>query len=469
MSTVHFSRPGQGSLRLPAEMMDYIIDFLHEDKPSLSSCSLVARAFVASSQSHLFRRLSCGWEEGLGHTYIAPFFRKHTHLQVYVKGIHIAGLSERYSKPPGPSREICMCVIIEILSTFPRLCVFGLDELDIVWRECCSYPPTTQSFRPIDIECLYLVDVNLPDPIIAVKYLKLFKNIQRLHIIDVYIFHYDYGLSDIGTMTNQGSTQLLSNWSPSLAQLAITRDQGREEEMLEPFADLLAARNTLRNIEELDIVCRDSRDFFPAADITRASNKGLKKLRIDVATALFENVSVDTEEEMLSVAIDPSEWKCLELSSFHSVQSFETSVMLLLAPLWESPVERFPNIQPGVQAFKYFLDFLSEVPRSIKYITIYLNLKWVGPTKYTEAVSQDYDWDRLITIIHSLPAIESVDLILLTVYDFTPDVAAQCQKIVMDVLDRKNQGERRVIRVLYEEGNHDEFSRANIDYCTPHI
>lgn len=40
--------------RLPQEMIDYIIDFLHDDARSLASCSEVARAFVESSRFHLF-------------------------------------------------------------------------------------------------------------------------------------------------------------------------------------------------------------------------------------------------------------------------------------------------------------------------------------------------------------------------------------------------------------------------------
>ena len=42
---------------LPQELIDVIIDFLHDDNTSLSSCSLVVRAWLAPSHFHKFRVL----------------------------------------------------------------------------------------------------------------------------------------------------------------------------------------------------------------------------------------------------------------------------------------------------------------------------------------------------------------------------------------------------------------------------
>jgi hypothetical protein len=42
---------------LPQELMEYVIDFLYNDKPTLRACSLVCRAWVAEARVHLFRSI----------------------------------------------------------------------------------------------------------------------------------------------------------------------------------------------------------------------------------------------------------------------------------------------------------------------------------------------------------------------------------------------------------------------------
>ncbi|KAF7298814.1 hypothetical protein MIND_00829000 [Mycena indigotica] len=41
--------------RVPPELHDYVIDFLHDHRPSMCSCSLVCKAWLSSSRYHLFR------------------------------------------------------------------------------------------------------------------------------------------------------------------------------------------------------------------------------------------------------------------------------------------------------------------------------------------------------------------------------------------------------------------------------
>ncbi|KAK0480626.1 hypothetical protein IW261DRAFT_1130421 [Armillaria novae-zelandiae] len=44
-------------MSIPQELIDVIIDFSHEDNQTLQACALTSRAFVASSQLHLFSRI----------------------------------------------------------------------------------------------------------------------------------------------------------------------------------------------------------------------------------------------------------------------------------------------------------------------------------------------------------------------------------------------------------------------------
>ena len=49
---------GRRDLFIPQELVDYVLDHLHQDKQTLRQCSLVCRAWVASSSLHLFECLS---------------------------------------------------------------------------------------------------------------------------------------------------------------------------------------------------------------------------------------------------------------------------------------------------------------------------------------------------------------------------------------------------------------------------
>ncbi|KAG6874863.1 hypothetical protein C0993_011886, partial [Termitomyces sp. T159_Od127] len=52
------SAGGRTMARLPQELVDQIIDHLHDDYPALTSCSLVSHAWRPSSLFHIFSRLS---------------------------------------------------------------------------------------------------------------------------------------------------------------------------------------------------------------------------------------------------------------------------------------------------------------------------------------------------------------------------------------------------------------------------
>jgi hypothetical protein len=46
-----------GPLPLPQELLDFIIDFLFDDKQSLKACSLTCRAFLSASRLHIFTQM----------------------------------------------------------------------------------------------------------------------------------------------------------------------------------------------------------------------------------------------------------------------------------------------------------------------------------------------------------------------------------------------------------------------------
>lgn len=289
--------------RLPSEMIDYVVDFLHKDKPSLLSCSVVSRSFATSSQLHLFRSLSCAWEENLGYTYIAPFFWEHPHLKSYVRGIRII---ER-THPTLPSDDfntICLCDITNILSTFPRLRLFGVGDVNLNFNDCCSLP-RTQPFSPIDIVYLDLTDLTTHNASSQhiLKLLRHFRNIRRLQIVDAWVLDEDEDDDEaVISEIDQEFAEFPSNWSPALAQLTISgHPDGGSSSMMAPYAHIFNTCNMLRNLEDLSIVCHDRRELASAIAITRGTNKGLVNLTINIAILFWDKVNVRNEEELLSI------------------------------------------------------------------------------------------------------------------------------------------------------------------------
>ncbi len=47
-------KKSDSSLSVPQELIDYILDFLHDDVPTLRTCSLVSRAFLPCSRYHIY-------------------------------------------------------------------------------------------------------------------------------------------------------------------------------------------------------------------------------------------------------------------------------------------------------------------------------------------------------------------------------------------------------------------------------
>ena len=295
MSKVHYIGPGLNMLPLPCEMLDYVVDFLHDDKSALASCALTSRVFLAPSQLHLFNTLSFGWKENTGFGYITKFFLEHQHLIPYVRAINMSDEVDPIRSTSEWHNTICICTIIEILATLPRVRVFTLGGIVPVFKACCSTPPA-YSYAPGTIQYLDLVDVRgLPHQATfqqVVRVLSLFSDIKSLHIVDTWFKEDEISEAQIG----KDLAELSQGWNPSPLSLTLA---GYNSGMLAPFSHLLTMRNTLRELEELNIVCHDPDDLHCAAKITRATSLGLITLTIDAAHVFWDEAEhVDDEEEL---------------------------------------------------------------------------------------------------------------------------------------------------------------------------
>ncbi|KAK7007698.1 hypothetical protein R3P38DRAFT_1661960 [Favolaschia claudopus] len=77
-----------GTLCLPQELIDAVIDELHDDIPTLKSCALAARTFVAPARRHIFKKIELTPPKGESSSTCQRF------LELLTEGPHIVPLVE---------------------------------------------------------------------------------------------------------------------------------------------------------------------------------------------------------------------------------------------------------------------------------------------------------------------------------------------------------------------------------------
>ena len=154
----------------------------------------------------------------------------------------------------------------------------------------------------------------------------------------------------------------------------------------------------------------------------------------------------------LCVTVDRGHWKYLGLSSFCSLKYFETSVILQDS----FPQEGFPNMQPNIHAFEYMLDLISEVPRGIEYLTVYLRLTG---NDYLNIISMGYNWNRFMTLAHSFQSVKMVDVIIISDSKEFGDIADECHRVLRSAFRPYLPQKKRIIRSSCHLGDYDRYIR----------
>ncbi|KAJ7110610.1 hypothetical protein C8R44DRAFT_800331 [Mycena epipterygia] len=113
------------SSQLAQELVDHIIDFLHDSQDDLAACALVSRSWTYAAQSQIFQRIAFGlsiqaenarmWARFQGISNASP------HLIRYVRRLHVSALREQLSA-----------------ETFLAICNFPFTNLDGAFVSCHS-------------------------------------------------------------------------------------------------------------------------------------------------------------------------------------------------------------------------------------------------------------------------------------------------------------------------------------------
>ncbi|KAJ6556514.1 hypothetical protein DFH09DRAFT_1164680 [Mycena vulgaris] len=147
----------QDHVHIPQELVNHIINFLHDTRTDLKACALVSRAFVYAAQSHIFTELSISryrattseidalWSRCQATLHASPHLVQHIHrFKLHPRQMSIDTLSAICTFPFTHLKEVC----IRDFTPSPPFAIalqqlFSLPSLRLVSLECWYNDPWT--------------------------------------------------------------------------------------------------------------------------------------------------------------------------------------------------------------------------------------------------------------------------------------------------------------------------------------
>jgi hypothetical protein len=111
--------------KLPPELIDYIIDYLHDNIWDLRSCALVSKTWLPSCRFHIFYRISiCSYGSSeICYHRLYEFIQQTPCLASYVRDL-------KFIDNPDAALER---ILLPLLRSFTQLCKLSLSNLDWDW------------------------------------------------------------------------------------------------------------------------------------------------------------------------------------------------------------------------------------------------------------------------------------------------------------------------------------------------
>lgn len=190
-------------LYIPADIVGAIVDILHDDKRTLTACTLVSRAWLHRSHFHLFRSLTYDVKsDGSGFSPLLDFLQSSPQLANFIRELTLNGLTKVVlsSYKMSPHHEvISYSALLDILDSLPALSDLELRRVEFlgpqVWTEEEHRRIEVGTTRELSLHRLNLCAIGHParsgiDGIITVpeflRILSLFSSVQELRVSLIY-------------------------------------------------------------------------------------------------------------------------------------------------------------------------------------------------------------------------------------------------------------------------------------------
>ncbi|KIP09924.1 hypothetical protein PHLGIDRAFT_288540 [Phlebiopsis gigantea 11061_1 CR5-6] len=227
--------------RLPPELCDMIIDFLYDEKPVLSICTLVCRAWLRAARYHLFDSIYVHCEKNLDafHDFLA-YLQSTPSVRAYIKDLCLDGFTE-VPEPPDNMESCYLAAIAELLPQIHTMSVIN-----------CQWGPQKNDvlrLKQIPLRSLYINSFVADNEIHKDKFrvLRQFSHIGHLHLANVWLGHFALDENETDLTEQGGDTKLL----PSTRVKALSLSMAN---ICLNFLECLRLQSFVRTLSSLRII-----------------------------------------------------------------------------------------------------------------------------------------------------------------------------------------------------------------------
>jgi hypothetical protein len=268
-------------IHIPQDIIEEIVDKLHDYRQALSTCALISQSFRPPSQSHLYSSLSIhlgfSFQSPHRHEQLLNIFSMNPLLGTYVRELRVTTI------PGDHVEETTFSAILHMLPSVRQLNMGSKKYTDLHWDAL------TSNMKNVLLQFLRtptLVDVSLDGiKLFPMSFITHCPQLQKLRLSNI---DFDDDITDNSTppfpgpVIDQGRLKSLEVWSdtsyfPTMFMKHISR----------PFSAL-----SLSYLRTLDIGLLNSNEDTEECQNLMSGTEGLESLLINVCPSNFFSVCV---------------------------------------------------------------------------------------------------------------------------------------------------------------------------------
>ncbi|THH30162.1 hypothetical protein EUX98_g4017 [Antrodiella citrinella] len=269
------TRPVQcTNLHIPLELVDIIIDHLHDDKPALATCSLVSREWRPSTRYHLFQSIRiCGDALFGGYDTFLRFLDAAPSIRPFIRSLCLSGENKHANV------ERCLIgpyVLVSVLDRLTSLKTLTLDE--VVWGGASKrnarglwpvvWPPIPRSFDTLRLVRVESYDLGTSQYTRSVfQILQAFGALKKLEVLGI----------EFDAMSWSNVARLVTPTALAVEDFSMAHVSTSQA-----FITGLRQTKTAQSLRCLDLRCSSISDAHSFGQLIRDAGDNLKSLDLDI-------------------------------------------------------------------------------------------------------------------------------------------------------------------------------------------
>ncbi|CAL1695518.1 unnamed protein product [Somion occarium] len=148
-------------VHMPPELCDYTIDFLHDDMPSLKSCSLTCRSWTPATRFHLFRSVDIHSQHACDGLY--RLLRHSPYLGEMVRRLNISSLTVdavKADKTAVPFSSVLTIVPPSLFGLLPNVKILDVSVLTIDQALCSQFIQNFTSVNELSLHGCFFASLK---------------------------------------------------------------------------------------------------------------------------------------------------------------------------------------------------------------------------------------------------------------------------------------------------------------------